>query len=67
MSEGIWGNWEEELYAVKRRLSAEIEGMTPEEQSAYINAKAEPVMKRYNLKWATLKPVKPHKLERVGE
>ena len=60
MSNGIWDNWEEELYATKKRLSAEIEGMTPEEQSAYLHAKAEPIMKQYNMKWAALKPVEPY-------
>ena len=67
MGNGIWANWEDDLYAVKRRLSAEIDGMTPEEEIAYLRAKTDPIIKQFNIKISTLKPVKPHKVERYAE
>ena len=39
--------------------------MTPEERAAYSNAQAEPIMKEFNMKWATLRPVKPMRRERL--
>ena len=67
MDNGTWGNWEEELYATKRKLSAEIEGMTPEERAAYINAKTDPIIKQFHIKISTLKPVKPMWYEHEAE
>ena len=66
-SNGTWGNWEEELYETKRKLSAEIEGMTPEERVAYINAKTEPIIKEFHMKTGTLQPVIPRVHRRIGE
>ena len=67
MSNATWDNWEDELEAIREQLYEETKHMTPEEWSAYLHAQAEPIMKQHNLKWATLKPVKPMWRERVAE
>ncbi len=48
------GDWYEELEATRERLYEKVKDMTPEEWVAYLHTRADPVMKRYNLKWATL-------------
>ena len=63
----IWHDWEEDLYEAKRKLSAEIEGMTPEEHIAYLKAKTDPVIKQFNMKISTLQPVIPYVRKRIGE
>ena len=50
---------EDELDAIRLRLYEEIRDMTPEEEAAYINAQAAPIIKKYNMQIATLKPVQP--------
>ena len=67
MDKEMSDTWEEELDAIRVRLSEEIKDMTPEEHVAYLRAKTEPLMKRYNLKWATLRPVKPMRYERLPQ
>ena len=67
MSDGTWDNWEEDLYRVKRELSAEVEGMTPEEEIAYIKAKTDPIIKQFNIKISTLQPIIPRVRRRIGE
>ena len=67
MSDGSWGNWEEELYETKRKLSAEMNGMTPEERIAHLKAKTDPIIKQFNIKISTLQPVIPHVRKRIGE
>ena len=67
MDERTSSTWEDELDAVRVRLSEEIKDMTPEEHVAYLHAKTESLMKRYNLKWATLRPVKPMQHERLPQ
>ena len=67
MSDGTWDNWEEELETIRDRLSEKVKDMTPEEWAAYSNARAEPLMKEFNMKWATLQPIIPYVRRRVGE
>ncbi|MBR1672145.1 MAG: hypothetical protein IJ702_04400 [Fretibacterium sp.] len=58
---------EDELDAIRLRLYEEVKMMTPEERIVHLRTKAEPIMKQYNLKWATLKPVKPRRRERAAD
>ena len=58
---------EDELDAIRLQIYEEVKDMTAEEHIAYSLAQAKPIMKQYNLKWATLKPVKPYRRERVAE
>ena len=60
MSNNTATTWEDELEAIREQLYEETKDMTPEEWASYSNAQAEPIMKQYNLKWATLKPVEPY-------
>ena len=46
--------WEDELNAIRLQIYEEVKDVTPEEFVAYSIAKAEPIMKQYNMKWATL-------------
>ena len=46
--------WEDELNAIRLQIYEEVKDMAPEEFVAYSIAKAEPIMKQYNMKWATL-------------
>ena len=67
ISSGTWGNWEEELYETKRKLSAEMNGMTPEERIAHLKAKTDPILKEFNIKISTLQPIIPRVHRRIGE
>ena len=67
MSEGTWGNWEEELEEIRRQICEEIKDMTPEEHVAYFRAETDPVIKEFNIKISTLQPVIPHVRKRIGE
>lgn len=46
--------WEDELNAIRLQIYEEVKDMTPEEFVAYSIAQAEPIMKQYNMKRATL-------------
>ena len=65
MEERRMDNWEDELDAIRIQLYEETKHMTPEEHAAYFNAQAIPVMKQYNMKWASLRPVEPTKRKRL--
>jgi len=45
---------EDEVDAIRLQIYEEIKDMTPEEWVAYSIAQAEPIMKQYNMKWASL-------------
>ena len=62
---GEYDTFDEWLDATRRAISEEIKDMTPEERVARSIARAEPIMKEFNLKWATLRPVKPMRRERL--
>ena len=65
MTEKKYDMFEEELDAIRLRLYEEVKDMTPEEWIAYSIARAEPIMKEFNMKWASLRPVRPMKRERL--
>ena len=58
---------EDELDAIRLQIYEEIKDMTPEEHVAYFRARTDPIIKQYNMKISTLKPVKPYRRERVAE
>ena len=58
---------EDELDTIRLRLYEEVKNMTAEERIVHLRARAEPIMKQYNMKWATLKPIIPYVRKRVGE
>ena len=60
-------DFEDELDAIRLQIYEEIKDMTPEEHVAYFRTEAEPVMKEFNMKWATLQPVIPYVRKRIGE
>ena len=47
-------DFEDELDAIRLQIYEEIKDMTPEEWVAYSIAQAEPIMKQYNMKRATI-------------
>ena len=65
MTEKTFDTFEEELEAIRLAIYEETKDMTTEEWIAYSIAQAEPVMKEFNIKWATLRPVKPMRRERL--
>ena len=65
MTEKKFDTFEEELEAIRLAIYEETKDMTTEEWIAYSIAQAEPVMKEFNIKWATLRPVKPMRRERL--
>ena len=65
MTEKKYDTFEEELEAIRLAIYEEIKDLTPEERVARSIAQAEPIMKEFNLKWATLRPVKPMRRERL--
>ena len=65
MTEKKYDTFEEELEAIRLRLYEEVKDLTPEERVARSIARAEPIMKEFNMKWATLRPVKPMRRERL--
>ena len=67
MSDGMWHDWEDDLYRIKRELSAEVEGMTAEERIAYLKAKTAPIIKQFNMKISNLQPIIPYVHKRIGE
>ena len=67
MNDTVSDDFEDELDAIRLQIYEEIKDMTPEEWVAYSIAQAEPIMKQYNMKWATLKPVKPYRREYAVE
>ena len=54
---------EDELDTIRLRIYERIKGMTPEEEIEYFRARNEPVMRQFNMKMSTLKPVRPIKRE----
>ena len=54
MNNAITNDFEDELDAIRLQIYEEVKDMTPEEFVAYSIAQAEPVMKQYNMKRATL-------------
>ena len=54
MNNAITDDFEDELDAIRLQIYEEVKDMTPEEFVAYSIAQAEPVMKKYNMKRATL-------------
>lgn len=64
MTEQKYDTFEDELDAIRLQLYEEVKDMTPEEWIAYSIACAEPIMKEFNMTWATLRPVKPMRRER---
>jgi hypothetical protein len=46
----IYNSFEEELDAIRLAIYEEIKDMTPEEEVAYINAQAAPILKEYGLR-----------------
>ena len=65
MTEKKYDTFEEELEAIRLRLYEEVKDLTPEERVARSIARAEPIMKEFNMKWAALRPVKPMRRERL--
>ena len=65
MTEKKYDTFEEELEAIRLAIYEEIKDLTPEERVTRSIAQAEPIMKAFNLKWATLRPVKPMRCERL--
>ena len=59
MTERTFDTFEDELDAIRLRLYEEIKHMTTEEKLVHLEAKTEPVMKEFNIKTSTLKPVQP--------
>ena len=45
----VYETFEDELDAIRLAIYEEIKDMTPEEQVAYLNAQAEPILKEYGL------------------
>ena len=45
----VYNTFEEELDAIRLAIYEEIKDMTPEEEVAYFNAQAEPILKKYDL------------------
>ena len=43
----VYNSFEEELRAIRLAIYEEIKDMTPEEEVAYFNAQAEPLIKEY--------------------
>jgi ribonucleotide reductase beta subunit family protein with ferritin-like domain len=41
---------DEEIYAIKEQVSAEILGLTPEEEIAYLKAKTDPILKQFGIR-----------------
>jgi len=50
----VYNSFEEELRAIRLAIYEEIKDMTPEEQVAYFNAQAEPILKEYGLQTVSL-------------
>jgi cupin superfamily acireductone dioxygenase involved in methionine salvage len=46
----VYETFEDELNAIRLAIYDEIKDMTPEEQVAYFNTQAEPIIKEYGLK-----------------
>ena len=59
--------FEDELDAIRLALYEKTMNMTPEEESAFIIADTEPVIKEFNIKMSNLRPLKPMRRERVAE
>ena len=66
MIDRTYDDFEDELDAIRIQIYEKIKDMTPEEEVAYINKQAEPIIKKLGLRVSTLKPVQPRKRERVG-
>ncbi len=54
MNSKMTDDFEDELDAIRLQIYEEVKDMTPEEFVAYSIAQAEPIMKQYNMKRATL-------------
>ena len=54
----VYETFEDELDAIRLAIYEEIKDMTPEEQVAYFNAQAEPIIKEYGLRTVNLEQMK---------
>ena len=54
---------EEEINAIRLQIYEEIKDMTPEEEAHYFISRTDPIIKQFNMKMSTLKPVKAIKRE----
>ena len=63
MTTAIFDPVEEEINAIRLQIYEEIKGMTPEEEAHYFISRTDPIIKQFNMKMSTLKPVKPIKRE----
>ena len=50
----VYNSFEEELDAIRLAIYEEIKDMTPEEEVAYFNTQAEPIIKEYGLQTVSL-------------
>ena len=65
MSNKVFNSFEDELDAIRLSIYEEIKDMTPEEEIAYFHEHTAPIIQEFHIRRSTLKPVKPHKRERI--
>ena len=66
MSEKIYGNFEDELDAIRLSLYDEVKDMNTNDMIAYLQKQTAPIIKKLGLEYSTLKPVQPRKRERTA-
>ena len=54
----VYETFEDELDAIRLAIYEEIKDMTPEEQVAYFNTQAEPIIKEYGMRTVDLEQMK---------
>ena len=63
MASAIFDPVEEEINAIRLQIYEEIKDMTPEEEARYFISRTDPVIRQFNMKMSTLKPVRPIRRE----
>ncbi|MBQ9403826.1 MAG: hypothetical protein IJR35_06465 [Synergistaceae bacterium] len=63
MTSAIFDPVEEEINAIRLQIYEEIKDMTPEEEARYFISRTDPVIRQFNMKMSTLKPVRPIRRE----
>ena len=66
MSEKVYGNFEDELDAIRLSLYDEVKDMNTNDMIAYLQKQTAPIIKKLGLEYSTLKPVQPRKRERTA-
>ena len=58
---------EDDLDRIRLTLYEKTKNLTPEEEVAFIIADTEPVIREFNIKMSSLKPLRPMRRERIAE